>query len=343
MVHTPGPIALTIGEPAGIGPDVTLRAWRERQSSSLPPFFVIGDPRVLAERSERLHDPVPVAEIKAAAEASHVFAKGLPVLPLASPTEAICGKAVPETAPMVIGSIERAVALAIAGDVTAVVTNPVHKETLYKAGFAHPGHTEFLADLSRNAHDEIIPVMMMVAPGLRTVPLTIHVPLRDVPRLLTVELIVSRARIVAHALTRHFGVAAPHLALTGLNPHAGEAGRIGNEEQVVIVPAIDRLCAEGLTVSGPVPADTVFHEEARERFDAILCMYHDQALIPVKMLAFHEGVNCTLGLPFVRTSPDHGTALALAGTGRANPSSLIHALRLAWDMARRVAPEQPSA
>jgi 4-hydroxythreonine-4-phosphate dehydrogenase len=239
----------------------------------------------------------------------------------------------PATARNVIAAIDEGVSLTMAGDAAALVTNPIQKEALYEAGFRHQGHTDYLASIAGKQGQKCHEVMMLVAHNLRAVPLTVHIPLKDVPAALSTELIVSQARVVANDLKKYFGIMRPRLAFTGLNPHAGENGTMGREELTVIIPALNQLRAEGLTVTGPLPADTAFHEEARANYDAILCMYHDRALIPVKTLDFHGGVNATLGLPFIRTSPDHGTALGIAGKGTANPQSLIAALKLAGEMA----------
>jgi 4-hydroxythreonine-4-phosphate dehydrogenase len=221
----------------------------------------------------------------------------------------------------------------MASDAAALVTNPIQKEALYSAGFRHQGHTDYLAALAAKRGHRPHEVMMLVARDLRAVPMTVHIPFKDVPAALSMGMIVTQAHVVANDLQKYFGIARPRLAFTGLNPHAGENGTMGQEELTLIIPAINQLRSAGLTITGPLPADTAFHEEARATYDAILCMYHDQALIPVKTLDFHGGVNVTLGLPFIRTSPDHGTALGIAGTGKANPRSLIAALKLAGEMA----------
>ncbi len=310
------PIALTMGEPAGIAPEITAAAWRDRAEKNLPPFFVIGDPGLYA-------DHVPVQEIESPQEASAVFEAALPVLPLSLNKSVKAGTPFVENAPCVIESIEKAVRYALEGEVSAIVTNPIQKSVLTQAGFAFPGHTEFLADLcAGNLH----PVMMLASKGLKVVPLTVHTALANVPSLITQEIITETARIVLNALKSDFGLKSPRLAVAGLNPHAGEAGQFGREEIDIIQPAIETLKNEGHDVSGPHSADTMFHEEARKNYDAALCMYHDQALIPLKTLDFHGGVNITLGLPIVRTSPDHGTALEISGKGQAKPDSLMAAL-----------------
>ncbi len=319
-----------MGEPSGIGPDIALSAWRRGDAGRIPPFFLLACPALMRARAHALGLDVPVQEIGAPAEAADVFGHALPVLPLAAAVEARPGKPEAANVRAVLEAIERAVALFRQGEAAAIVTNPIQKATLYAAGFGHPGHTEFLEHLAGPSAQA---VMMLAVPGLRVVPVTVHKPVAEVPRALSADLIVRTGRIVAEALRRDFGLAAPRLAVAGLNPHAGESGTIGREEAEIIEPAIRTLRAEGIDVSGPRPADTMFHREARGLYDAALCMYHDQALIPLKTINFHEGVNVTIGLPFVRTSPDHGTALDIAGTGCADPRSLIAALR----MGRRIA------
>ena len=322
-------LALTMGEPAGIGPELTLKIW-QRHRSDLPPFFVIADPRHFTALAQRLAWPVPIVPIEQPGEANAAFGRGLPVLsePLAADVRP--GTLDMRNASAVIASIRRAVELVRGGQASAVVTNPINKAALYAAGFNHPGHTEFLAEL---AEGNPTPVMMLVGGGLRVVPITIHIALREALSALDTNLIVEHGRIVARALVNDFGLSRPRLAVAGLNPHAGEAGSMGREEIEIIEPAIRALQAAGIDAEGPLPPDTMFHAGARRRYDAQLCMYHDQALIPIKTLAFDSGVNVTLGLPFVRTSPDHGTALDIAGTGTANETSLVAALRLAAEIA----------
>ncbi len=328
------PIALTIGEPGGIGPDITQKAWLALRRDSGLAFFVLGDAAFLSERFARLGNGIPIRRIAKPGEALSVFAEALPIVDMPFSARPKIGRFIAATAATVIRSIDRAVELALGDEIAAMVTNPIQKEALYAAGFAHQGHTDYLAHLAERHGQAAEPVMMLCAGDLRAIPVTVHIALAEVPRQLTSDLIVRQARVVARDLKRRFGIAEPRLAMTGLNPHAGENGAMGREEQTIIAPALAALRGEGLAVQGPLPADTAFHEEARARYDAILCMYHDQALIPVKTLDFHGGVNCTLGLPFIRTSPDHGTALGLAGTGEANPRSLIAAIRLAGDIAR---------
>jgi 4-hydroxythreonine-4-phosphate dehydrogenase len=332
-----GPLALTLGEPAGIGPDITLAAWLKRAEFGLPPFYVVGDADFLKRRADRLGLKVPVREIDPE-ETRAVFAAALPVVPLDERVTAEPAHPDASSAPAAVASIRRAVAAVLAGRAHAVVTNPIAKSVLYRNGFAEPGHTEYLAKLAQ-AHTgkAVQPVMMLWSPDLAVVPVTIHLPVRDVPGALTTELIVSTGRIVARDLEVRFGIVLPRLAVAGLNPHAGEDGTLGEEDLAVVAPAIARLRAEGIDARGPLPADTMFHAAARKSYDVALAMYHDQALIPIKTLAFDHAVNVTLGLPFVRTSPDHGTAFDIAGTGRASPASLVAALKLAARLASPVA------
>jgi 4-hydroxythreonine-4-phosphate dehydrogenase len=323
-------IAVTSGDPAGIGPELAVRAWTARHEQNLPSFYVIGDADQMAARARRFGQSIPIAVVDNAAAAAAAFEQALPVVALANRLGERPGSPDPGNAAGILESIERAVADCLAGRAAALVTNPIAKKALYDTGFRFPGHTEFLAHLAeRSTGKACQPVMMLAGPELRTVPVTIHIPLADVPALLTTELIVSTCRIVAADLTSRFGIVRPRLALAGLNPHAGEDGTMGSEDIRVIRPAVTALVAEGIAASGPLPADTMFHSRARASYDAAICMYHDQALIPVKTLAFDETVNVTLGLPFVRTSPDHGTAFDIAGTGKARPDSLIASLKLA--------------
>ena len=329
----PRPLALTLGEPAGIAPDITLAAWLRRAELELPAFYVAGDPGFLERLARRLSLPVPVAAVEPEA-AEAMFPRALPVVTLDHRVSAAPGHPDSSSAPAAIASITRAVADTVAGRAGAVVTNPVAKSVLYRNGFVDPGHTEFLARLAQEATGEAArAVMMLWSPELAVVPVTIHLPLREVPARLTSDLIVETGRIAAHDLRRRFAIARPRLAIAGLNPHAGEHGTLGDEDLTVVAPAIARLRAEGIAATGPLPADSMFHAAARANYDVALCMYHDQALIPIKALAFDHAVNVTLGLPFVRTSPDHGTAFDIAGSGRANPSSLVAALRLAARLA----------
>ncbi|MGC4406678.1 4-hydroxythreonine-4-phosphate dehydrogenase PdxA [Rhizobium rosettiformans] len=328
------PLALSQGDPAGIGPDIALQAWLKRGELALPPFLYIGDPEVLKVRARQLELEVVVEETDAA-HASGVFARALPVLPIPTGVDVLAGKPHVANARGTIAAIETAVALCLQGTVRAVVTNPIAKSVLYEAGFGFPGHTEFLADLAARAKGgSVMPVMMLAGPKLKAVPVTIHIPLKDVPGALTEDLIVDTCRIVAKDLADRFGIASPRLAVAGLNPHAGENGAIGHEDDDIIHPAIRRLRDEGIDAFGPLPADTMFHDDARSRYDVAICMYHDQALIPAKALGFDDSVNVTLGLPFIRTSPDHGTAFGLAGSGFAKETSLVAALRMADRMAQ---------
>jgi 4-hydroxythreonine-4-phosphate dehydrogenase len=325
------PIAMTMGEPAGIGPELALRAWARRAETGAP-FFVIADPSALRALAQRLGLAVPIA-VAEPANAAELFDRALPVVPLSTCADATPGRPDVAFAAATIESIERAVGCVRSGEASAVVTNPIAKHVLYEGGFAFPGHTEFLGKLAEQWGGRAQPVMMLWSRELAVAPVTIHIPLADVPRALTRQLIVSTARIVAADLRDRFGIASPRLAVAGLNPHAGEGGAIGREEIETIIPAIAQLRAEGVDATGPHPADTMFHAAARTRYDVALTMYHDQGLIPIKTLAFDTGVNVTLGLPFIRTSPDHGTAFDIADKGLANPASLIEALRLAARLA----------
>ena len=330
------PLALTMGEPAGIGGEITLAAWLARDREALPPFFVIDDPARLESIAAAMDLPVPVRAIAGAGDAAAAFARALPVLAIDPVADAAAGTPAASHGPAVLESIERAVDLALDGAAAAVVTNPIHKATLAAAGFPYPGHTEYLA-----ARASALPAMMLTCPGLRVAPVTTHLGLAAAIAALSTETIVECAHTVARALEADFGIVAPRLAVAALNPHAGEAGTMGREEIETIAPAIARLKERGLSVFGPEPADTLFHAAARKRFDAAICMFHDQALIPLKAIDFAHGVNVTLGLPFVRTSPDHGTALDLAGTGRASAASLIAAIKLAGAIAERRAHATP--
>jgi 4-hydroxythreonine-4-phosphate dehydrogenase len=315
------PIAVSCGEPSGIGPEIAAKAWAALRGDL--PFFWIGDPRHLPQGAT-------FKVIDAPAEALSVCPSALPVLPLPFGAEARHGDPDPANAQGVIAAIARAVALVQAGQASAICTAPIHKKALMDgADFAYPGHTEYLAAL---AGVERV-VMMLACDALRVVPVTIHIPLSDVPQALTADLLRETIRITHAGLIRDFGLASPRLAVAGLNPHAGEGGAMGHEEARLITPVLDGLRREGMQIAGPLPADTMFHPGARGRYDAAICMYHDQALIPIKTLDFASGVNVTLGLPFIRTSPDHGTAFDIAGQGIADPSSLIAALRMADVMA----------
>ncbi|MGO4831096.1 4-hydroxythreonine-4-phosphate dehydrogenase PdxA [Rhizobiaceae sp. 2RAB30] len=323
------PLALTTGDPSGIGPEIAIAAWLARKALDLPPFYLIGDSGLLSARAKALGYDLPVTVVSTA-EAVAAFADSFPVAPLVYRFKDTAGIADSANAAGVVASIDRAVADVFAGEAAALVTLPISKKPLYDAGFAFAGHTEYLAELaSRHTGRQVQPVMMLAGPELRAVPVTIHIPLAKVPGALTTELILSTGRIVAADLRDRFGIANPRLAVAGLNPHAGEQGALGAEDETIVRPAVEMLRADGIEAFGPLPADTMFHAAARARYDAALCMYHDQALIPAKALGFDDTVNVTLGLPFVRTSPDHGTAFDIAGRGVARPDSLIAALKLA--------------
>jgi 4-hydroxythreonine-4-phosphate dehydrogenase len=327
------PLALTLGEPAGIGPDITIAAWRQRRELDLPPFYLVGSRDYVARRAELIGTPIAVAVCEPG-EAVAAFATALPVVELGLPVSALPGRPDQTSAPAAIASIDTAVGHVLGGLAEAVVTNPIAKNVLYRSGFSEPGHTEYLAKLAARATGSALrPVMMLWSPELAVVPVTIHLPLRDVPAALDTGVIVETGRITARDLATRFGIARPRIAIAGLNPHAGEDGAMGEEDDAIVRPAVERLRAEGIAARGPLPADTMFHPAARASYDAALCMYHDQALIPIKTLAFDHAVNVTLGLPFVRTSPDHGTAFDIAGSGRADPSSLVAAIRLAARLA----------
>jgi 4-hydroxythreonine-4-phosphate dehydrogenase len=324
------PLALTMGDPAGIGGELTLRAWQRLRAGA--PFMVLDDPGRLSRLASALGLDVPVAELDRPEKVAAVFVSALPVfsVPLAASPEP--GRPDPRNAPAIVASIERATQLASAGAACGVVTNPINKAALYDAGFTYPGHTEFLAALTQATGRQ---VMMLVSPALRVVPVTVHASLRDSIAMLNKAMILSTARTTEAALRTDFGIARPRLAMAGLNPHAGERGALGTEETSLIAPAIAALRADGVEVSGPWPPDTMFTPAARARYDVAICMYHDQGLIPLKTLDVTHGVNVTLGLPIVRTSPDHGTAYDIAGRGVADPSSLIAAIELAAQLAAR--------
>jgi 4-hydroxythreonine-4-phosphate dehydrogenase len=332
VTQTP-PLCLTQGDPSGIGPDLALTVFARRQQRS-PPFFLLADPDCLRRRAALLGLDVKVAECEPE-QTGAVFSRALPVVRLSNRVCGVPGQPDPADAPATVEAIERAVDLLSQGRARAMITNPIAKSVLYSAGFTHPGHTEFLGELASAAFGrKSRPVMMIWSRELAVVPATIHIPLSAVPSALRANELVEIGRIVSRALSRDFGVAAPRLAFCGLNPHAGEDGAMGREDMDIVAPAVAQLVAEGFCATGPSPADTMFHAEARKTYDAAIGMYHDQVLIPVKTLAFDTGVNVTLGLPFIRTSPDHGTAFSLAGTGRARASSLTEAILLADRMAR---------
>ncbi len=334
------PLAVSIGEPAGIGPDVILQLHAMAElRQTLPPHVLLGDPDHLAERGRRL-GLSPRINVLGTLEDAELDADCLNVLSLKRSFRAAPSQPDPQDGAGVIEAIDQAVALCRSGLTSGMVTLPIHKKTLYDAGFTHPGHTEYLGALASRWFDdsrEIRPVMMLASTHLRTVPVTIHVSLSEVPRQLTTEAIVETAKITVADLQSRFGIPVPKLAISGLNPHAGEGGALGREDGDLIAPAIETLRSLGIDCVGPLPADTMFHARARAAYDVAICMYHDQALIPAKALAFDEAVNVTLGLPFIRTSPDHGTAFDIAGTGKARPDSVLAALNMAWTMAEHSA------
>jgi 4-hydroxythreonine-4-phosphate dehydrogenase len=322
------PLAVSMGDPAGIGPEILAAAWTMRVAENLPPFFAIGDRRAL----EAVWDG-PITTLAAPGDAAAAFDTGLPLVQVDDPGEIIPGDPNLAGARCALDSLEIAVGVARNGFASGIVTGPVSKAQLYSIGFNYPGQTEFIAERCGIAASNA--VMMLAGPSLRTVPVTVHTPLADVSRQLTTELILAKARITARSLARDFGIAHPRLVFAGLNPHAGESGTLGREEMDVIRPAIEILVAEGISARGPLAADSLFHASARAQYDAALCMYHDQALIPLKTLHFEDGVNVTLGLPIVRTSPDHGTAFNIAGKRLASPRAMIAAIRMAGACAAR--------
>jgi 4-hydroxythreonine-4-phosphate dehydrogenase len=333
------PLALSVGDPAGVGPEIALAAWTRRKADAVPAFYLLADPALLKSRAQRIGVASDIVQTTPA-QAASVFGNALPVVALDASFSDTPGLPDPANAAAIVEAIDRAVADCFTGAAAAVVTCPIAKKPLYDAGFRFPGHTEYLAHLaSRHTGREVTPVMMLAGPDLRTVPVTIHIPLADVPKALTRELILATVRITALDLQRRFGLKNPRIAVSGLNPHAGEGGAMGGEDENIVRPAVEQLRAEGLNAFGPLPADTLFHPRARAGYDVAICMYHDQALIPAKALAFDEAVNVTLGLPFIRTSPDHGTAFDIAGKGIARPDSLIAALKLA----RLLADTKPAA
>ena len=320
------PLAVSLGDPAGIGPEVIAKCWDNRSAFALAPFVAIGDPRSIAAVWD---GPIELVEDPRQADAA--FDYGLPVIQLSTPRADTPGHPSVGGAHTSLDSLELAVGLARSGSASAVVTGPVSKEQLYAIGFQHPGQTEFVAERCGVGPANV--VMMLAGPTLRTVPVTTHVPLHDVARHLNSGLIEARGRATLRGLQRNFGIPEPRLAVSGLNPHSGEGGQLGREEIEIIEPAIAALAAEGWRVTGPHPADTMFHSRARANYDAALCMYHDQALIPIKALHFEDAVNVTLGLPIVRTAPDHGTAFDIAGQDRADPRPMAAAIRMAADSA----------
>lgn len=322
------PIAVSMGDPAGIGPEIIAKAWHARLGENLPPFFAVGDPRAIESvwhgPVERIGDPN---------DAVALFGRALPVLYIQDAGEITPGLPDTDGARCSLSALELAVGLARSGTAGALVTGPVSKAQLYGIGFIDPGQTEFVAERCGIARENA--VMMLAGPSLRVVPMTTHIALAAVPAALSIDLVVARGRATARGLTRNFGIEAPRLAFAGLNPHAGESGAIGREEIDVLMPAIELLRDEGIDCTGPIPADAMFHAQARGRYDVAMCCYHDQALIPLKLLHFDDGVNITLGLPIVRTSPDHGTAFDIAGKGLARPGAMIAAIRLAAESAER--------
>jgi len=325
-------LALSAGDPAGIGPEIIAKAWSALRAEG-PAFMVVGDAQLLASAG----GGVKVRAVTGPVEAAKVFGEALPVLDIPLQAPVVAGKPSSAHAGQVIRWIETGAGLALSGAVAGLVTAPIAKAPLYDAGFAFPGHTEFLAELTHVGERQPPhgPIMMLAARDLRATLVTIHTPLSAVAAALSVEAIVNAGLVTVEALRKDFGIAVPRLAVAALNPHAGEGGALGGEEAAVIEPAVRALRDLGVEVRGPAPADTLFHAEARATYDAVLCMYHDQALIPVKMLDFWAGVNITLGLPIVRTSPDHGTGFDIAGRGLARADSLIAAIRLAAEIADR--------
>ncbi len=335
------PIAVTIGEPSGVGPEVILKCWYKRAEYALPEFFVIGSAEIMKKTAAQLNLNIPLRAINVPDQAENIFHSALPVLDLNISSEFEYGNPLPSTAPMVIGAIDKAVELILEGKARAMATAPIHKAALYKAGFTSPGHTEYLAKLAtKHTNKPYHPVMMLASEELCVVPLTIHIPLNEVPALLSKELIIETAQIIHNSMKKYFGLQFPSIAVSGLNPHAGENNSMGREDSEIIAPAIATLKQTAIRVSGPLPADTMFHKAARDKYDVALCMYHDQALIPIKTIDFDAGVNVTLGLPIVRTSPDHGTALNIAGKGLANPTSMINSLKLADRMSKNFTIEE---
>lgn len=323
------PLAVSLGDPSGIGPDILLKAWASRREHKLPVFFVAGDAEFLQKRAQHLNLDITFNPYNE----SGVQSDSLAVHDVGHPLAGLAGKPDTNDAKGTIKSIDTCVELTLSGKASGIVTCPINKHVLYEAGFKQPGHTEYLAELATRHNDkETTPVMMLAGPELRTVPVTIHIALHEVPQMLTEQRIMDTAIITAKDLQKRFGIKHPRLAISGLNPHAGENGSMGNEDRQIIEPAVSKLKALGMNVLGPLPADTMFHKQARSTYDVAICMYHDQALIPAKTLGFDDAVNVTLGLPFIRTSPDHGTAYDIAGTGKATPSSFIAAMKMAYEM-----------
>ncbi|MCO6186519.1 4-hydroxythreonine-4-phosphate dehydrogenase PdxA [Rhizobium sp. L1K21] len=331
--HIPLPLAVSQGDPAGVGPDILIGAWQARNVHHLKPFIALANPTVLRERAKLLGVDLALKECSYE-DAASVFDTALPVLPLALKEPVIAGRPQSGSAQTTIDAIRLSVEAVQTNKAAAVVTCPIAKSVLYEAGFQFPGHTEYLAALCADANGNApLPVMMIAGPELKTVPVTIHIPLSAVPGALNSALIEKTCRIIDRDLKARFGISKPRLAISGLNPHAGESGALGGEDDAIIRPAIETLVGEGIDAFGPLPGDTMFHKAARDGYDVAVCMYHDQALIPAKALGFDDAVNVTLGLPIIRTSPDHGTAFSIAGTGKARPDSMIAALKMAAEMA----------
>lgn len=333
-----GPLAVSLGDPAGVGPELICKAWARREEHGLPPFVVVAGATVLAQAAAALGISVPIETVGSIADSVACFARALPVL---AGNDGGYSPGAPnrEGALLALASLEQATALAVSGQAAGIVTGPIAKALLAEVGFTHPGQTEFVA--AACGLDPQDAVMMLAGPSLRTVPLTVHCALAEVPDRLSVELIVRRSRVVAGSLRTDFGIERPRLAVAALNPHAGENGRMGDEEIAIIAPAIAALRAEGIDATGPHPADSLFAPRSRETYDVAIAMYHDQALVPLKALDFDQGVNVTLGLPIVRTSPDHGTAFGIAGKGVADPGAMIAAIGMAGRIAVRRAAARP--
>ena len=327
------PVAITMGDPSGVSTEITIKAWKYFRDTGSLCFFVLSSSHLFEEIKKNSDEKIKIEIISSPDEAKQLFPHAIPIMELPQQVKAVPGKPDPANAKMTLYSISTAVDMVRKKQASSIVTNPINKHVLYQAGFEFPGHTEYLAMLSRSVEMKTShPVMLLVSPQLKTVPLTIHIALEDVAKSISSELLCETAHIISHDLEKYFGLDFPHIAVAGLNPHAGENGAMGKTEIEIIEPALEKLRAQGVNVTGPYPADTLFHEKARQNYDVVLGMYHDQALIPIKTLGFDEGVNTTLGLPFVRTSPDHGTAYDIAGKGVANPKSLIEAIRLAQSM-----------
>ncbi|AKK19950.1 4-hydroxythreonine-4-phosphate dehydrogenase PdxA [Candidatus Liberibacter africanus] len=326
---SPLPLILTQGDPAGIGPDISLKAWKDRKTKSIPPFIYVGDPDVLNMRAKQLNLDIPLYETDCK-NAVSVFKKALPFISCPCGVKVVAGKPNPQTASSTISSIEKGVFLTLSGQALAIVTNPISKFLLYQENFKFPGHTEFLAELAKkNTGITFNPVMMLCGPQLRTVPVTIHIPITEIHHTLSTKKIIETSNTVHNSLKKYFGINHPRIAISGLNPHAGENATIGLEEKNIIAPAILHLKNDNKDVVGPLPADSMFHDSARKCYDVAICMYHDQALIPIKTLNFNQTVNITLGLPFIRTSPDHGTAFDIAGSSLTQEESLVFSLKIA--------------